>query len=317
MQLNAITRKSAPMAMLLLVVMLVITIVRARLTPFDVELAESEYREGVFTTIISIFLLIFGGFVLGKMFIRSGLSKSYCALPMPIYGILTCGLLVSPNLLIMASTSLSVAMAIFLLMRSLHSAGEKDSVFFAALLLGIAAIIYPPSLLLAAIIPLAVLILALSLRQAVLMIIGYLLPLLSASYLLWYQGDSFIAFGENLLMAIITPRMEFPEQLPYLAIVMGVGVVAIMLWSGVYSLIRPDKIFVLTRVRRSLLLFIWLFVLSAATLFLPGSSLVSLSIISIPATILLSFSLSLLPNNQSTIAYWLLLLMVALHIFIA
>ena len=317
MQLNAITRKSALMAMLLLVVILVATVVRARLVPFDVELAESEYHDGLFATIIATLLFLFGGFMLGKIFLRSGLSKNYCALPMPIYGILTCGLLVTPNLLTAAAISLAISIAIFLLLRSLHCAGEKDSVFFAALLLGTTAIVYPPNLLLAVIIPLAVVILALSMRQAILMIIGYLLPLLASSYILWYRGDSIFAFGENLLMATITPRMGVSEQLPYLAIIMGVVVIAIMLWGLFYSLIRPNKMFMLTRVRRSLHLFVWLFVVAVVALFLPGSSIVSLSILAIPTTILLSISLNLLPNNQSTIAYWLLLLLTATHLFIA
>ena len=119
MQLTAITRKSALMAILLLVVILVAAALRSRLAPFAVELANSEYSERVVSLVVSMIILFAAGIVEGKMLPRSGLSKGYCTLPIPIYGILACGLFVAPNIMITAIASFSFAMAIYLLLRSL------------------------------------------------------------------------------------------------------------------------------------------------------------------------------------------------------
>jgi hypothetical protein len=177
MQLNAITRKSALMAILLLVAILVAVAVRYVVSPFELEVSDCEYRERIISIVLAIFLFLCGGIVEGKMLPRSGLSSGYCTLPIPLYGVLACGVFIAPNLLATAAASLAFAMAMHLLLRSLHSAEEKDSVFFAAILLGATTLLYPPCVVLVGVIPLAVFILALSLRQLLLMATGYLLPL--------------------------------------------------------------------------------------------------------------------------------------------
>ena len=157
MHLTVITRKSALAAILLLVVILVATALRSRLAPFGVELADSEYHERVISLVLAMLLLFGVGIVEGRIFPRSGLNKGYCAMPIAIYGVLSCGIFVAPNLLPVAVVSLCFAVAIYLLLRSLHSAGEKDSVFFASLLLGATTLLYPPAVVLVGVIPLAIL----------------------------------------------------------------------------------------------------------------------------------------------------------------
>lgn len=316
MQLNAITRKSALMAILLLVVILIATAVRYALAPNAVELANSEYGERTISLIVAMLLFLFGGVVEGKILPRSGLSKGYCALPIPLYGLLSCGIFVAPNTLSAASASFCFAMALYLLLRSLHNAGEKDSVFFASIMLGASVLLYPPCILLASVLPLAIIILALSLRQTILMVVGYLLPLLGASYAMWYRGDSFLTLAHNILDALSIPKMDDVATFPYLAAAMIAVVAVLLVWGGAYAALRPDKMFALTRVRRSLHLFVWVFVLSLTMLLLPSVDLSAIAIIAVPATILLSFVLSLLPNNQSTIAYWVLLLLFVVHLFV-
>lgn len=317
MQLTAITRKSALMAILLLVVILVAAALRSRLAPFAVELANSEYSERVVSLVVSMIILFAAGIVEGKMLPRSGLSKGYCTLPIPIYGILACGLFVAPNIMITAIASFSFAMAIYLLLRSLHHAGEKDSVFFAAMLLGGMVLLYPPCVVLAGVIPIAIFTLALSPRQMLLMAVGYLLPIFGASYIMWYLGGEFLDLSKNIAQALMLSRMDAIAQIPYAAILIVVAVVAMLLWGAVYAIARPDKMFLLTRVRRSLYLFVWVTLLSATILLFPSCDLSAAAIIAVPLTILLCFVLNLLPNNHATIAYWVLLGLFVLHLFVA
>ena len=316
MQLNAITRKSALMAILLLVAILVAVAVRYVVSPFELEVSDCEYRERIISIVLAIFLFLCGGIVEGKMLPRSGLSSGYCTLPIPLYGVLACGVFIAPNLLATAAASLAFAMAMHLLLRSLHSAEEKDSVFFAAILLGVTTLLYPPCVVLVGVIPLAVFILALSLRQLLLMATGYLLPLFGASYIIWYRGDDFLQFGHNLVDALSVPQIGEIATAPYMSVVLVVAIVAVLIWGGTYAIIRPDKMFMLARVRRALHLFVWVSILSITMLFIPSCSLSACAIISVPITILLSFVLTVLPNNHSTIAYWILLALFVVHLFV-
>ena len=316
MQLNAITRKSALMAILLLVTILVSVAVRYVVAPFEVELADCEYRERVITIFLAMFLLLCCGVVEGKMLPRSGLSSGYCTLPIPLYGLLACGIFVAPNLLATAVASLAFAVAMHLLLRSLHSAEEKDSVFFAAILLGATALLYPPCIVLIGVLPLAFFILALSLRQLLLMVAGYLLPLVGASYIMWYRGDDFLQFGRNLVEALSLPQMGEVASAPYMSIVLVSAVIVALIWGGVYAIVRPDKMFLLSRVRRALHLFLLVSLISMMMLLIPSCSLSACAIIAVPVAILLSFILTILPNNHSTIAYWVLLVLWVVHLFV-
>ena len=317
MQLNAITRKSALMAILLLMVILAAAVVRYSLTPFEMELADSPFRGRAISLGLAALVYLYCGVIEGKMLPRSGLSKGYSTLPIPIFGVLACGVLFAPAALPTAAASLCFALALHLLLRSLHNAGEKDSVFFASLLLGSMVLLSPPCLVLALVIPIAILVLALSFRQALLMLVGYMLPLLGASYVVWYRGDEILDFGRNVISVILSPQMATVENLPYLTIAIVLLGAVLLIWGMIYAIIHPDKMFLLARVRRSLHFFVWVTLLTLLILFVPACNLSVGAIIAVPATILLSFVLGVLPNNQSTIAYWVLLALFVAHLFVA
>ena len=317
MQLNVITRKSAVMAILLLVAVAVAAVVRYTQAPFEMELADSVSHGGALSMVLATILLIYCGIVEGKMFGRSGLGSAYSTLPMPIYGLLACGVFVAPNLLTAVAASLSFAVALFLLLRSLHNADEKDSVFFASILLGATALFYPPCVVLVAVLPIAIFTLALSLRQSMIMLVGYVLPFLVASYVAWYGGEPILQLGQNLADSLLVTQMAAIETLPYAAIALVASVLVVLLWGAIYSIVRPNKAFVLTRVRRALHLFLLVFLLSLTMLLIPACDLSACAIIAVPATILLSHVLGILPNNHSAIAYWTLLALFAAHLFVA
>ena len=316
MQLNPLTRKSASAAILLLVIVLIASAVRYHLAPFGVEVADSPYRGRVLSLVFAVVLFLFGGFVEGKMLVRSGLNRGYCTLPIPLYGLLACGIFVAPDVLSSAVASVCFAMSLHLFLRSLHSAGEKDSVFFASMLLGAVVLFYPPAIILAGVLVLMIFALSLSLRQALVLVVGYLLPLLTASYVMWYKGDSLWQFWTNLKEALVAPQVGAIEGIPYVALAMIVVVAAILIWGVAYSLFRPHKMFLLARVRRALHIFIGVFVISLLMLLLPSCNLTLLPIVAVPTAILLSLALDILPNNHSAIAYWVLLALSVLHLFI-
>ena len=318
MQLNAITRKSALPAILLLITVLVASAFRYGFNPYDVELAHSEFRERFVSILVAMLLFLAGGMIEGKMLTRSGLTKGYCTLPIPIFGVLACGVFVAPNLLATAVASFCLALALYLLLRSLHRAGEKDSVFFASVLLGLTVPFVPSCVVLVGVIPIAILTLALSVRQIFLMVVGYLLPIFGASYIVWYRGGDFLDFSRNVIAHLSSTHISVEQiaNFPYLSTAMVALVVVVMMWGVVYSIVRPGKMFMLARVRRSLHLFVWVLALTLSMLLLPSRDLSACAIVAVPATILLSFVLNMIPDNHSTLAYWALLLLFVVHLFV-
>jgi hypothetical protein len=317
MQLSALSRKSTVMSILLLVAILISVTLRYWFAPFEVELANRESSGKFIFVLIAMVLYLVGGLVQGKILSRSGLCGSYCAFPMPIYALLTCGIFVAPDMLATSIASLFFTVALYLLLRSLHTVEETDSVFFASVLLGVAALLYPPCVVLIVAIPVAVFTLALSLRQALLMLIGYFIPLFVASYIIWYGGGGFLDLASKLCSAISTSQMAAVEKIPYVSIVFTSIALFLIVWGVVYAAIRPTKTFTLTRVRRALYLFLWLLLLSATMFAMPGRDLSACAIIAVPATVLLSFALDVLPANLSTISYWTLLITFVVHLFVA
>ena len=317
MQLNALSRKSTIVSILLLVAILVAATLRYWFAPFEMETAVGESRGKFIFILLAMVLYFVGALIQGKMLSRSGLCGGHCAFPMPIYALLTCGIFVAPDILTVSIASLCFTVALYLLLRSLHNAEETDSVFFAAVLLGATALFYPPCVVLFVAIPIAVFALALSLRQALLMLIGYFIPLFVASYIVWYGGGGFLDLATKLYEAISTSTMAAVERVPYVSIVFASMALLLIVWGIVYAAIRSTKTFTLTRVRRAFYLFLWVMLLSVTTVALPGRDISACAIIAVPATVLLSFSLDVLPPNFATISYWALLVTFAVHLFVA
>ena len=316
MQLRAVTQKSALAAIMLLVVILITTAIRSRINPFELELANSAVYERTISLVIAMVLFFCTGIIVGKILPRSGLNKGFNTLPIPLYGVLATGIFVAPNTLITAIVSFCFALAIYLLLRSLHSAGEKDSLFFASFLCGGIVLLYPPCIVFIGVLIPAIFLLALSFRQIIIVIIGYLLPLFGASYYMWYRGDNFWMMSQNIADALFTPQMEGVEQLPYAGIALVCAAAALLIGGLIFSIIRPDKMFGLARVKRALSLFVWILLVTLTILIFPSCDLSLLAIVAVPASILLSFVLGVLPSTQSTIAYWVLLLIFVVHLFV-
>ena len=316
MRFDAITRKSGFMAILLAIIIVVATILRASLAPFDMEIAEVPFRERVFSKIVAGILFIITSIIVGRLFLQLGLSKSYCTLPIPIYCAMACGVALSPHTLSAASLALLFTYGIYLITKSATSNNEMNSLLLGSMFLGALPLIYPPCVVLVAIIPMVILLYTLSLRQSVVMVIGWLLPLLFASYAMWYGGSSFLLLASNIVESITTNSSADIATPPYGAIAIGIVAVAIIVWGIVYSTYKRNSSLPLVRIRKNIHLFIAIAALMVGMLLLPGGGLRALPLMALPLTILLSFSLSITPMRDSTLAYWLLLLITFIHLLI-
>ena len=316
MQIDAITRKSSLLAILLLVVMMVAALVRMTTSPYDVELAESPFRERTISIICAFLTLLATSLVVGRLFMSTGLSKSFCTLPIPVFGLLAWGVAVPSDLLSSAIAAFMFAMALLLLCRSINRADERNSVFVGAVLLGALPLIDPTFILLVVAIPLVALLFTLNVRQIFIAVVGYLLPLFLASYIVWYGGGDMEDVAINIVDRLSTHLDLATLHTPFGAIALSVWAVAISVWGVVYAVLRPNKMFLVARLRRTLYFFMLLALLFVAVLFVPCCGLTVLPVAAVVGTVIICFVLSLLPTRESTIAYWILLALFVVHLFV-
>ena len=131
MHLNAITRKSTLMAVILLVAILFATVLRYWHAPFEMELADSVSHESLLLVALAMIVYFSNGLLQGRVLRRAGLSGGPCAFPMPIYGVLACGIFVAPDMLAASFASLCFILALYLLLSSIHNVEEKDRLHIA------------------------------------------------------------------------------------------------------------------------------------------------------------------------------------------
>ena len=317
MQLTALSRKSAVVALVVLAVMIFAAMNRRLLVTFQMEHANGGVPLTVATLIFAGVILFAGGVIVGRSHIRSGLTNGFSGLSMPLFAIISCGVFVAADILMASITALCFSLAIFLLLRSLRSPDEKDSIFFAAMLLGVMVLLYPPTIVLFLMLPLLVFILVLSMRQVVMLLVAYFMPFLTVSYIKWYMGYDFGLVGLDVITDIKMPQMGAITELPIIAVAMGSLVLFMLLAGALHSFFRGNKMIRMARDRRAVHLFIWMSIVSLAMLLIPGCDLAILPIIAVPLSVLLAFILGFLPDNLSTIAYWVLVALFVLHLFMA
>ena len=123
------------------------------------------------------------------MSIKSGIVHNFCTLPLPMFGIIACSAQIHIGDMALSSAVLSLAVALLMLLECVVEPKAKNPIFFGALLLGVTMLLYPPCILLVALLPIVAVIAGLSLRQIVIGIVGWLLPLLVVGYVEWYAGN--------------------------------------------------------------------------------------------------------------------------------
>lgn len=313
MRFDAITRKSGVLAISLTVILVAISFVRASLNPYTIELAEGPLADSVISKIVAALLFLASAIITGRLYTNTKLCKSYCTLPIPIYSILACGIAISPHSLASAAVAIIFALALALILLAIERDDDVTKLFVGAILLGVLPLIAAETILLGATIIFAVLLFALSPRQLLTMIVGWVLPLFTTSYIMWYRGDKFIAVAQKMWNALGSSGNFDAVKIPYGTFALLAVILTVVIWG----LIRKNRnALVQTRVRRQFWFFVLVAITSLAMFALPNYSLIPLSVLAMPLSIMLSFLLSETSTTGSTIAYWVLLAATVVHLFI-
>lgn len=221
--------------------------------------------------ILCALVIFLSGVSVGRMTVRYGLYAVHTYLAIPFYGIFACGLFISGEYLVQY-----FAAALFILSMKNFYAGfccgafGFGEIFRASFLLGLILLIYTPAVVLSVVVLLAVVVFKRSVREFLVGVVGYLLPLFAVCYLNWAAGGAFTAPFAVLSETFLTAGgfSVYGLSLP-VSILSGVSVVLFLCAALSYFF----DMYAGGAKSRSILLFnLFLFLIMGSMFFLPCAS---------------------------------------------
>ena len=266
--------------------------------------------------LVSCIMLFIAGVVVNRATVKAGIFGGFSSLPVSVYGFLGCGVLLSPNMVVASTLALLMAVVTMFLLYSMQNMRDKESLFTAALFMGIMPLVYPPTVAFVLILFVAIFVGPLSLRQIIIALAGYLIPFAGMSYLHWYLGNPISEIALNMWAAIIHPATKITlEPMPVLTLVIVAELVLVLLHG--FAVGVNNRFTMLVPVRKSVQLSSWFLVVALATLLLvPGCSVTVIPAVAIPATVIFSFSLDRMESKLANIFYLTMVLLMLVHLFI-
>lgn len=263
--------------------------------------------------IISLLLVFSNGLAISRILSSHMVLSSRTYLPMIIYLITGCGVWY-------AGADPASLLGAFLLIRasecfiaSFVRTSTFDITFRGAFLVGIIPILYPPAAIYLIMIPIAMVIFKRRGREAVVSLIGGVLPMLTYAYIMWILDFGFIATFTSFWAQLTTDyAFEAPfESIPEIMQAVSMGLIAAMTAAGLVSFaIFSGKM--RTRARAIFMYAIALLVVGCASLFIPAAGPLGMLFIALPVSLIMPAFFSNLPGVISGAAYLALLLCVTL-----
>ena len=191
--------------------------------------------------------------------------------------------------------------------RSFRKGYRFDAVFKCALLFGLLPLLYAPMIIVVAVVPLLLSLLRRRSREIICSVAGLLLPVSAVGYLYWCRG-----YGVgHMLWYMWNEAAGYDYRVPLHDIPFSVSAVLFVLVAA-----AAVSIFVFYSSRTGMrakpygimLFFCFMLVLMSAVLFMGGSNAISFSILSVPATAVVSYLISCGHNRLSLATYYVIAL---------
>lgn len=268
-------------------------------------LGEFQLAAPIWSKMIAALLLLFSGIRVGRFGVRYNLYPVATSLPIPLYGVVACGILIGQNWL----PEFAAAFVLLLSARSFF-AGCRNGyaiglAFRGALFLGLLPLIYAPALPLPLLVLPAALCFRRTLREVLVAVCGALLPLLTLCYLTWAMGGDFLEplrrAGENMMS---DSGFHLLKDTPLTGAILA-GIVLVTVFGAiVFSIAHFRR---LGRRAKAILVYtILLWATTCVLAFLPSATAGLMALIALPAAILMPQTFIRIPPPVATLLYVLL-----------
>lgn len=253
-------------------------------------LLDSVVPAGVWTCVAGGVAIFVCAVLLTSIVVRYSVSPVRTYLPMSLYMAAACGAYLPEASVSAMLLPLILADACSNAVESFRRTYRFGQVFQSAFLVGMAPMLYAPSIVAVLIVPVTLVLYRRTAREAVAAVIGVMMPLFLCSMAWWVAGESFGYMAEELADNL------FARQTVSLSDAVADGGIAIQLYFGVYGLLTLLSMVVVlvnmssmrTRPRRVAIHFMWLAVICGGIVYLSGGNAVSLWILAVPCSVLLS-----------------------------
>ncbi|MDR0954332.1 MAG: hypothetical protein LBM20_02990 [Rikenellaceae bacterium] len=257
----------------------------AGLMPLGQWLAEWFAVHTVWNEIVSFLLCLLNAFYLTRILARNLIYRERTYIPALIYLIVARGYALSGGTIIGLAVAFLLILAFDNMIQSHGRAHYSGYFLHAGVALGLAPILYAPAVVFLLLLPLGFMLFRQNGRNVVIALLGYLLPIFFASYILWGMGDDFGATLRQLFASLVTSASE--GGLPGVIARMGpwdYGLLGLLLLLTVTALVQfgQNRESMRRRALRGNTLLVWMLILAVGMTALPGRSAVVLPIVAVP-----------------------------------
>lgn len=256
----------------------------------------------VWSAALIIFVILFGGLYIGHLCARNALYRINCFMAIPFFGVIAGSMLLGESSLPAFTATLLFILAIRRFYASCSVAYRFGDIFQGAALIGVLPFIYSPALVLILIVPVAVVVLQRSMREAVVALFGLALPPALICYIAWGCGG---VFGEPLIAlfsSFVTPCgfSIFIGTSP-LTLVLMCAALFILLCS--ITILFVENRSVSKRARCLLLFNAAVCVVSFGMFFSPSATAGVLSLVAVTASIVMPILFVVISEKAANIIY--------------
>lgn len=281
-----------------LLVVVVVTSLRAALLPAGDEMVpNTETPIGVYmqslqgslptlSIFIWAFALLIGGLDAGRFSSRFSIFPAYTLMAIPIFGLVAGGVMVSGELILSTVVMMLMLLGTKYLLRCIMRTESFSDLSLAMLYYGALPLVFAPSALLYAALPLLVLVVRSSWRDWVVAVSSLLFPLLSVCYWSWCAGEGFLTPAETIYTSALTSsEFSFFSTINPAGIVM-LGVAIVMVLCAV-TLILSDKYSLKVKSRAAMRFNALMLLVCVGMFFLPSATATTFVVVAVPASMLI------------------------------
>lgn len=245
-----------------------------------------QHAAPIWSKTIAIVLLLISGMMVGRSGVRFSLYPVGSNLPIPLYGLVACGILIGQNRLAEVTAAFVLLLSTLSFFKSYRNGFAIGLVFRGALFLGMLPLIYAPALPLPLMLIPAALFFRRTSREVFVAVFGALFPLFVLCYITWAMGGDFldppVQLWDNMMG---DSGFRILENTTLLSPIVSGLVLLTVLCGIIFSLahFRP-----LSRRAKSILIYTTLlFVVTCALAPLPSATAGLTVIIALPAALLM------------------------------
>lgn len=260
-------------------------------------------------------LAVISALVIGRIGVRYKLYGGGTLLSIPFYGVIACCIYLSPEPLLGFSLSFLLALALRYYCASYRNGYTFDALFRGSVCLGLIPLLWAPALPVAVLLPVGALLFKRTLRELIVALCGFLLPVAAFSYLHWAFGAPF----EEVVMQLAdqcrfaAAPWEFDSR-SFVGLALS-AVVALLVLGGTAAHVA-NRYASSTKARAILTADLWLLAACLFVPFLTAPTVLFLPLLAVPASVLIPFLFVRLRAAFANLLYLSVLALVVLHLFL-